>query len=135
MLYREEEREMNPLCRDQGVGLIPWSPLARGLLARAGAAEATTRSGSDARIEALYDDADNDRLILERVAQLAGEREVPPAQVALSWLLHQPGLSAPIVGATKNRHVDDAVAAVDLPLSEKELAFLAEPYRPRAVKH
>jgi 1-deoxyxylulose-5-phosphate synthase len=135
LLYREEEREMNPLCRDQGVGLIPWSPLARGLLARAGAAEATTRSGSDARIEALYDDADNDRLILERVAQLAGEREVPPAQVALSWLLHQPGLSAPIVGATKNRHVDDAVAAVDLPLSEKELAFLAEPYRPRAVKH
>ncbi|MGW0587028.1 aldo/keto reductase [Streptosporangium sp. NPDC002607] len=135
LLYREEEREMNPLCRDQGVGLIPWSPLARGLLARAGAAEATTRSGSDARIEALYDDADNDRLILERVAQLAGEREVPPAQVALSWLLHQPGLSAPIVGVTKNRHVDDAVAAVDLPLSEKELAFLAEPYRPRTIKH
>ncbi|WP_326641409.1 aldo/keto reductase [Streptosporangium sp. NBC_01755] len=135
LLYREEEREMNPLCRDQGVGLIPWSPLARGLLARAGAEEATTRAGSDPRIEALYDDADNDRLILERVAQLAGEREVPPAQVALSWLLHQPGLSAPIVGATKNRHVDDAVAAVDLPLSEKELAFLAEPYRPRAVKH
>ncbi|WP_030908243.1 aldo/keto reductase [Streptosporangium amethystogenes] len=134
LLYREEEREMNPLCLDQGVGLIPWSPLARGLLARAGAEEATTRAGSDPRIEALYD-ADNDRLILERVAQLAGEREVPPAQVALSWLLHQPGLSAPIVGATKERHVDDAVAAVDLPLSEKELAFLAEPYRPRAVKH
>ncbi|MFI6453288.1 aldo/keto reductase [Streptosporangium amethystogenes] len=133
LLYREEEREMNPLCLDQGVGLIPWSPLARGLLARAGAAGSTTRSGSDARIEALYD-ADNDRLILERVAQLAGEREVPPAQVALSWLLHQPGLSAPIVGATKERHVDDAVAAVDLPLSEKELAFLSEPYRPRAVR-
>ncbi|MET8052423.1 aldo/keto reductase [Streptosporangium sp. NPDC005286] len=135
LLYREEEREMNPLCLDQGVGLIPWSPLARGLLARAGSEGSTTRSGSDARIEALYDDADNDRLILNRVAQVAREREVPPAQVALSWLLHQPGLSAPIVGATKEGHVDDAVAAVDLTLTEKELAFLAEPYRPRTIKH
>ncbi|GAA0846416.1 aldo/keto reductase [Streptosporangium amethystogenes subsp. fukuiense] len=135
LLYREEEREMNPLCLDQGVGLIPWSPLARGLLARAGAEETTTRAGSDPRIDALYDDADDNRLILERVAQLAGEREVPPAQVALSWLLHQPGLSAPIVGATKDRHVDDAVAAVDLALSEKELTFLAEPYRPRPFRN
>lgn len=125
---------MNPLCLDQGVGLIPWSPLARGLLARAGSEEVTTRAGSDPRIEALYDDADNDRLILDRVAQVAREREVAPARVALSWLLHQPGLSAPIVGATKDRHVDDAVAAVDLSLTEKELAFLAEPYRPRVVK-
>ncbi|MFF5111041.1 aldo/keto reductase [Streptosporangium sp. NPDC000509] len=134
LLYREEEREMNPLCLDQGIGLIPWSPLARGLLARAGSEEVTTRAGSDPRIEALYDDADNDRLILDRVAQLAGEREVAPARVALSWLLHQPGISAPIVGATKAGHVDDAVAAVDLSLTEKELAFLAEPYRPRAVR-
>ncbi|MER6826219.1 aldo/keto reductase [Streptosporangium sp. NPDC000563] len=134
LLYREEEREMNPLCLDQGIGLIPWSPLARGLLARAGSEEVTTRAGSDPRIEALYDDADNDRLILDRVAQLAGEREVAPARVALSWLLHQPGISAPIVGATKAGHVDDAVAAVDLSLTEKELAFLAEPYRPRGVR-
>ncbi|WP_440063561.1 aldo/keto reductase [Streptosporangium sp. OZ121] len=135
LLYREEEREMNPLCLDQGVGLIPWSPLARGLLARAGSEEKTTRAGSDPRIESLYDDADNDRLILDRVAQVAREREVAPARVALSWLLHQPGLSAPIVGATKDVHVDDAVAAVNLSLTEKELAFLAEPYRPRVVKH
>ncbi|MDP9841642.1 aldo/keto reductase [Streptosporangium lutulentum] len=135
LLYREEEREMNPLCADQGVGLIPWSPLARGLLARAGSEESTARAGSDSRIGALYTEAENDRQILDRVAQVAGEREVPPAQVALSWLLHQPGLSAPIVGATKDRHVDDAIAAVDLALTEKELAFLAEPYRPRAVKH
>ncbi|WP_436757371.1 aldo/keto reductase [Streptosporangium sp. V21-05] len=135
LLHREEEREMNPLCLDQGVGLIPWSPLARGLLARAGSDEKTTRAGSDPRIDSLYDDADNDRLILDRVAQVAREREVAPARVALSWLLHQPGLSAPIVGATKDRHVDDAVAAVDLSLTEKELAFLAEPYRPRVVKH
>ncbi|MFJ2029569.1 aldo/keto reductase [Streptosporangium sp. NPDC087985] len=135
LLYREEEREMNPLCVDQGVGLIPWSPLARGLLARAGAEEASTRAGSDQRIGFLYTDADNDRQILDRVAQAARERGVPPAQVALSWLLRQPGVSAPIVGATKDRHVDDAVAAVDLALTDKELDFLAEPYRPHAVAH
>ncbi|GIH80137.1 aldo/keto reductase [Planobispora longispora] len=135
LLYREEEREMNPLCRDQGVGIIPWSPLARGLLARAGSEETTVRAGSDARIEALYTDADNDRQILDRVAQVAREREAPAAQVALAWLLHQPGVTAPIVGATKDRHVDDAVAAVDLALTEKEVAFLAEPYRPRPISH
>lgn len=135
LLYREEEREMNPLCADQGVGLIPWSPLARGLLARAGSDAETTRADSDGRIGALYTDADNDRQILDRVAQVAREHEVPPAQVALSWLLRQPGVTAPIVGATKDRHIDDAVAAVDLELTDKELAFLAEPYRPRAVAH
>jgi 1-deoxyxylulose-5-phosphate synthase len=133
LLYREEEREMNPLCADQGVGLIPWSPLARGLLARAGSEEVTVRAGSDTRIEALYTDADNDRQILDRVAQVAREREVPPAQVALSWLLHRSGVSAPIVGATKERHVDDAVSAVDLALTGKEVTFLAELYRPRPV--
>ncbi|GGS70028.1 aldo/keto reductase [Planobispora rosea] len=133
LLYREEEREMIPLCRDQGVGLIPWSPLARGLLARAGSEETTVRTGSDARIEALYTDAENNRQILDRVAQVARERETPAARVALAWLLHQPGVTAPIVGATKDRHVDDAVAAVDLALTEKEIAFLAEPYRPRPI--
>ncbi|MBG0831110.1 aldo/keto reductase [Planomonospora sp. ID67723] len=135
LLYREEEREMNPLCADQGVGLIPWSPLARGLLARAGSEQATVRAGSDARIEALYTDADNDRQILDRVAQVAREREVPAAQVALAWLLHQAGVTAPIIGATKDRHVDDAVAAVGLALTGGEVAFLAEPYRPRPVSH
>ncbi|WP_433239540.1 aldo/keto reductase [Streptosporangium sp. CA-135522] len=135
LLYREEEREMIPLCADQGVGLIPWSPLARGLLARAGSDGDTTRAGNDERIAALYADTDNNGQILDRVAQVARERQVPPAQVALSWLLRQPGVTAPIVGATKDRHVDDAVAAVDLALTDKELAFLAEPYRPRVVVH
>jgi aryl-alcohol dehydrogenase-like predicted oxidoreductase len=134
LLYREEEREMLPLCADQGVGVIPWSPLARGVLARAGSAPASTaRTGSDARIDFLYD-PDNDRLILDRVAQLAKEHELPPAQIALAWLLHQPAVTAPIVGATKDRHVDDAVAAVGVTLSDKELAFLTEPYVPREVR-
>nr|WP_281274082.1 aldo/keto reductase [Sphaerisporangium album] len=135
LLYREEEREMIPLCLDQGVGLIPWSPLARGVLARAGSDDATTRAGTDPRIEYLYTDQENDRQILDRVAQTAKQRGVPAAQVALAWLLHQPGLTAPIVGATKDRHIEDAVAAVDLSLSDEELAFLAEPYRPRVIRH
>ncbi|MFI7439747.1 aldo/keto reductase [Nonomuraea indica] len=136
LLYREEEREMLPLCADQGVGVIPWSPLARGVLARAGASgssASTARTGSDPRIDALYD-PDNDRVIVDRVAQLARERELPPARVALAWLLHQPTVTAPIVGATRDAHVDDAVAAVSVGLSDKELAFLAEPYRPREVR-
>ncbi|RBQ14129.1 aldo/keto reductase [Spongiactinospora rosea] len=134
LLYREEEREMNPLCLDQGVGLLPWSPLARGLLARAGSPEATTaRADSDARIDALYD-PEGDRPILDRVAEVAREHEVPPAQVALAWLLAQPGVTAPIIGATKLRHVDDAVAAADLTLTAEELAHLAEPYRPRPFR-
>ncbi|MFG3436699.1 aldo/keto reductase [Nonomuraea sp. NPDC047897] len=133
LLYREEEREMLPLCADQGVGVIPWSPLARGVLARAGASGSTARTGSDPRIDALYD-PDNDRVIVDRVAQLARERELPAAQLALAWLLHQPTVTAPIVGATRDGHVDDAVAAVSVSLSDKELAFLAEPYRPREVR-
>ncbi|MEV4284387.1 aldo/keto reductase [Nonomuraea bangladeshensis] len=133
LLYREEEREMLPLCLDQGVGVIPWSPLARGVLARAGGAASTTRAGSDTRIESLYD-PENDKVIVDRVARVAADRGLPAAQVALAWLLHQPAVTAPIVGATKDRHVDDAVAAVDVRLSEEELAFLAEPYRPREVR-
>ncbi|MBE1585491.1 aldo/keto reductase [Nonomuraea angiospora] len=133
LLYREEEREMLPLCADQGVGVIPWSPLARGVLARAGSAATTARTGSDERIDFLYD-PENDKAILDRVARVAAERDLPAAQVALAWLLHQPAVSAPIVGATKDRHVDDAVAAVSVSLSESELAFLGEPYRPREVR-
>ncbi|MFI7131774.1 aldo/keto reductase [Nonomuraea sp. NPDC050153] len=133
LLYREEEREMLPLCADQGVGVIPWSPLARGVLARAGSSATTARTGSDGRIDFLYD-PENDKAILDRVAQVAGERGLPSAQVALAWLLHQPAVTAPIVGATKDRHVDDAVAAVSVSLSESELAFLGEPYRPREVR-
>ncbi|WP_248962695.1 aldo/keto reductase [Sphaerisporangium perillae] len=134
LLYREEEREMIPLCRDQGVGVIPWSPLARGLLARADAPGETTRSGVDGRIEQLYG-GPGDAAVLARVAETAAERGVAPAQVALAWLLAQPGVTAPIVGATKERHVDDAIAAVELSLSDKELAYLAEPYQARPVVH
>ncbi|WP_283133129.1 aldo/keto reductase [Rhizohabitans arisaemae] len=134
LLYREEEREMNPLCRDQGVGLIPWSPLARGLLARAAAPGTTTRTGSDFRIEQLYG-GPADKEILDRVARTAEERKVPAAQVALAWLLHRPGVVGPIVGATKVRHLEDAVAAVSLSLSPEEIAFLEEPYQPQAVQH
>ncbi|WP_049571699.1 aldo/keto reductase [Nonomuraea sp. SBT364] len=133
LLYREEEREMLPLCADQGVGVIPWSPLARGVLARAGSAATTARTGSDERIGYLYE-PDNDRVIVERVAEVARGRGLPAAQVALAWLMRQPGVTAPIVGATKDAHVDDAVAAVDVELSDKELSFLAEPYRPREVR-
>ncbi|TDD15669.1 aldo/keto reductase [Nonomuraea diastatica] len=133
LLYREEEREMLPLCADQGVGVIPWSPLARGVLARAGSDTSTARTGSDARIDYLYD-PENDKLVIDRVAQVARERGLPPAQVALAWLLHQPAVTAPIVGATKDRHVDDAVAAVSVTLSDDEVGFLAAPYRPREVR-
>jgi aryl-alcohol dehydrogenase-like predicted oxidoreductase len=103
------------------------------VLARAGSDAATARTGSDKRIDFLYE-PDNDRLIVDRVAELARERELPAAQIALAWLLHQPAVTAPIVGATKDRHVDDAVAAVGVTLSEKELAFLAEPYTAREVR-
>ncbi|MEQ4722718.1 aldo/keto reductase [Nonomuraea sp. B19D2] len=133
LLYREEEREMLPLCADQGVGVIPWSPLARGVLARAGSAATTARTGSDQRIDFLYD-PENDKAILDRVAQVARDRDLPAAQIALAWLLHQPAVTAPIVGATKDRHVDDAVAAVSVSLTESELTFLGEPYRPREVR-
>ncbi|MEV0586507.1 aldo/keto reductase [Nonomuraea sp. NPDC050310] len=137
LLYREEEREMLPLCLDQGVGAIPWSPLARGVLARAGSSSAsgTARATSrDAqRIEYLYD-AENDAAILDRLAQVSRERSLPAAQIALAWLLHQPAVTAPIIGATKDRHVDDAVAAASVRLTDKELAFLAEPYTPRPVR-
>jgi aryl-alcohol dehydrogenase-like predicted oxidoreductase len=132
LLYREEEREMLPLCLDQGVGVIPWSPLARGLLARAGAPGATARTESDARIEQLYG-GEADQEILGRVAALAEARGVPAAQVALAWVIQQPGVTAPIMGATKERHVDDAVAAAELGLAGEELAELAEPYRARPV--
>ncbi|MEV5889176.1 aldo/keto reductase [Nonomuraea fuscirosea] len=134
LLYREEEREMLPLCADQGVGVIPWSPLARGVLARAGSSSATTvRTGSDGRIDYLYD-PENDRQIVDRVAKVAADRDLPAAQIALAWLLGRPGITAPIVGATKERHVDDAVAAVSVSLSQEEISFLEAPYRAREVR-
>ncbi|MGY1744112.1 aldo/keto reductase [Blastococcus sp. SYSU D00695] len=131
LLQREEEREMHPLCVDQGIGVIPWSPLARGRLTR-DPDEGTTRSETDDFGRTLYADA-SDRAIIERVAEVAAARGVPRAQVALAWVLSKPVVTAPIVGVTKDAHLDDAVAAVDLRLTDEEIARLEEPYRPHEV--
>ena len=132
LLNREEEREMLPLCEAEGIGVIPWSPLARGKLTRPWE-ESTERSETDEFGRALYGRLESDRLIVERVARVASERSVPPAQVALAWLLHKPAVSSPIVGATKMHHLDDAVAAVDIKLSGEEIKLLEEPYVPHPV--
>ncbi|KAB2351846.1 aldo/keto reductase [Actinomadura rudentiformis] len=134
LVYREEEREMLPLCVDQGVGAIPWSPLARGLLAgnrERGGERRTVRSENDTYADALYEEADFD--VVDVVKAVAGERGVPPAQVALAWLLHKEGVVAPIIGATKLKHVEDAAAAVTLRLDEKEIERLEAPYRPHPI--
>lgn len=134
LVYREEEREMIPLCLDQGVGLIPWSPLARGLLAGSrerGGVHRTARAGGDPLADEMY--ADDDFDVVDAVRAVAAGRGLSPAQVALAWLLGRPGLSAPIVGATKLRHLQEAIAAVDVRLGEKEAALLEAPYRPHAV--
>jgi 1-deoxyxylulose-5-phosphate synthase len=133
LVYREEEREMIPLCVDERVGVLPWSPLARGLLAgnrERGGGGNTLRAGSDP-VAAMYEDADFD--VVDVVRALAGERDLPPARIALAWLLRNPAVTAPIVGATKPGHLDDAVAAVDVRLSEEETARLEAPYRPHPV--
>ena len=130
LLNREEEREMLPLCVDQGVGVIPWSPLARGRLTRDWG-ETTNRSEKDAFGSTLYEDSD--RTVVERVAEVAAERAAPRAQVALAWLLSNRVVTAPIVGATKLGHLEDALAAVDLELSDEELDRLEEPYHPHEV--
>ncbi len=131
LVYREEEREMVPLCLDQGVGLIPWSPLARGRLTRPPGERGTTRSTSDAYAERLYDDSDH--AVIEAVAEVAAQRSVPMAQVALAWLLSRPAVSAPIVGASKQQHLTDAVAATDLVLTDDEVKALEAPYRPHEI--
>ena len=134
LLYREEEREMLPLCLDQGVGVIPWSPLARGKLARAWDAETTKRSETDAFAKSLYaKTAEADKRVVDRLGELATARGVARAQVALAWLLTKPAITAPIVGATKLHHLEDAVAAVSLKLTADEVASLEEPYVPRPV--
>ncbi|MCE3030405.1 aldo/keto reductase [Streptomyces sp. CMSTAAHL-2] len=130
LLYREEEREMLPLCVDQGVGVLPWSPLARGRLTRDWGT-VTERSEHDVFGGKLYQEGD--RAIVEAVTRIAGERGVSRAQVALAWLLHQSPVTAPIVGAGKPRHLEDAVAAVELTLSDKEIEVLERPYTPRAI--
>jgi 1-deoxyxylulose-5-phosphate synthase len=135
LIYREEEREMIPQCIDQGVGVIPWSPLARGFLAGTRTREGerrTRRSESDPLQDEWYGRPE-DFDVVDRVLELAGARGVPPAQIALAWLLHKPGVTAPIVGATKLDHVEDALAAAELTLSADEIARLEEPYRPHRV--
>jgi aryl-alcohol dehydrogenase-like predicted oxidoreductase len=125
LIYREEEREMVPLCADQGVGVLPWSPLARGRLTRDWDTT-TERSATDTFGSNLYQEGD--RTIVEAVTRIAADRDVPRAQVALAWLLHQSTVTAPIVGASKPQHLEDAVAAVGLHLSDKELEELERPY-------
>jgi len=135
LLYREEEREMIPLCLDQGVGCIPWSPLARGILAGTRTREGerrTTRSDSDPFTDHLYNQT-TDFDVVDRVLEVAEARGVPSAQVALAWLLAKPGVTAPIVGSTKESHLADALAAAELALSDQEMARLEEPYVPHAV--
>ena len=135
LVYREEEREMIPQCIDQGVAILPWSPLARGLLAGNRTREGerlTIRAETDSFGDSLYV-PDVDFAVVDRVVEVAGKRGVAPAQVALAWLLQKPGVTAPIVGATKEQHVDDALAAEQLELSADEIAQLEEPYVPHAV--
>jgi 1-deoxyxylulose-5-phosphate synthase len=135
LIYREEEREMIPQCIDQGVGVIPWSPLARGMLTgnRTRSGELLTkRAQTDSFGEALYR-PETDFDVVERADEVAAARGVPTAQVALAWLLHKPGVTAPIVGATKVEHLEDALAGERLSLSDEEIARLEEPYVPHAV--
>jgi aryl-alcohol dehydrogenase (NADP+) len=135
LVYREEEREMLPLCREEGIGVLPWSPLARGLLSgghKRGQPGQTRRAETDDYSRMLYTEADFD--VVDRVVALAGRRGVSPAQIALAWLLHQPAVTAPIVGASKMQHLDDAVAALDVKLSDDERRSLEEPYRPHPVR-
>lgn len=131
LLYREEEREMIPLCRDQGIGVIPWSPLARGRLAREWDTD-TERSETDQFGSTLYHD-DSDRRIVGAVGAVAKERGVSRAQIALAWHHAKPGITAPIVGATKMRHLDDAIASLDIELTDEEMKRLEEPYQPHAI--
>jgi aryl-alcohol dehydrogenase-like predicted oxidoreductase len=135
LLYREEEREMTGLCLDEGVGMIPWSPLARGRLARGpNATETTKRAEVDRFTKLLYDKTlESDTRVLERVDALAKKRGVSNAQISLAWLLHKPGVVAPIIGATKLVHLEDAIAAASVKLSPDEIRQLEEPYVPHAV--
>jgi aryl-alcohol dehydrogenase-like predicted oxidoreductase len=133
LLNREEEREMLPLCAAEGIGVLPWSPLARGRLARPWG-EQTRRMELDEVSKKLYDaTAEADRRVVERVGEVAGKRGVPRAQVALAWVLGKPVVTAPIIGATKAHHLEDAVAALELKLTPEEVAALEEPYVPHAA--
>jgi len=135
LVYREEEREMIPLCVDQGVGVIPWSPLARGILTGNRTRDGdrhTTRAGADPFSDAMYNQP-SDFDVVDRVVELATERAASPGQVALAWLLHRKGVSAPIVGTTKVEHLEDALRAEQLSLTHEEMKRLEEPYLPHPV--
>jgi aryl-alcohol dehydrogenase-like predicted oxidoreductase len=133
LLYREEEREMIPFCQSEGIGVIPWSPLARGRLTRAWQSEPTKRFETDQFGKSLYSRTEDvDRKVVDRLGQVAEQRGVPRAQVALAWLLSKP-VTSPIVGATKLHHLQDAVAALALRLTTEETSSLEEPYTPHPV--
>jgi 1-deoxyxylulose-5-phosphate synthase len=135
LVYREEEREMIPLCLDQGVGIIPWSPLARGLLTgnrtRDGQRH-TVRAASDPFSDVLYTESDFD--VVDQLVEVARSRDLPPAQIALAWLLHKPGVTSPIIGATKLSHLEDAIAASQVALSPDEIKLLEQPYQPHPIR-
>jgi 1-deoxyxylulose-5-phosphate synthase len=134
LLYREEEREMLPLCKDQGIAVIPWSPLARGRLTRPWQSEQTKRSETDRFGNTMYSRTEeDDKRVVDRLTEIAQKRGVPQAQIALAWLLNKPEVTAPIVGATKSNHLEDAVAAVSLKLTREEITALEEPYTPHPV--
>ena len=134
LLYREEEREMIPLCLSEGIGVIPWSPLARGRLARPWQTESTKRYETDQFGKGLYSKTEEaDHKVVDRVGQISEQRGAPRAQVALAWMLSKPAITSPIVGATKPQHLSDAVAALSLRLSPEEIASLEEPYTPHPV--
>jgi len=135
LVYREEEREMMPLCRSEGIGVIPWSPLARGFLSGNRSRQdwgETARAKSDEFAHQMYYQ-ESDFTVVERVVELAQQRDVTPSQIALAWLLHQPEVTAPIIGASKMTHLEENIAAIDIELSPKELDTLQEPYLPHAV--
>jgi aryl-alcohol dehydrogenase-like predicted oxidoreductase len=134
LMYREEEREMLPLCLAEGVGVMPWSPLARGRLALPWADRSSSRRfASDAVAEALYSGTESeDRLVVDRLTEVAAEKRVPQAQVALAWVMQHPSVSSTIVGATKLKHLEDAIAALDISLTASEKTRLEEPYLPHA---
>jgi len=135
LVYREEEREMGPLCRAEGIGVIPWSPLARGFLSGNRSRQdwgETARAKSDEFAHQMYYQ-ESDFTVVERVVELAQQRGVTPSQIALAWLLHQPGVTAPIIGASKMAHLEEDIAAIDIKLSPEELDTLQEPYQPHPV--
>ncbi len=135
LVYREDEREMLPLCRAEGIGVIPWSPLARGFLTGNRSSQdyiESKRAKTDDYAQQLYY-RDTDFDVVARVVDLAERRDVKPAQIALAWLLHQEGVTAPIIGASKMFHLEDAIAVLDIELSEKDVDYLEEPYQPHPV--